>query len=77
MNKAHGEGKVVSVAKDVYYRNVVLFVQHLQSLVTFKGAALDKANVATSLRDFALECYTSELGNFDRNALNNDPDVKS
>ena len=27
--KAHGEGEVVSVGKDVYYRNVVLFVQRI------------------------------------------------
>lgn len=56
---------------------MVLFVQRLQSLVTFKGAALVKANVAMSLRDFALEWYTSELSDFDRNALNNNPGVKS
>ena len=77
LDRAHGEGEVVSVGKDVYYRNVVLFVQRLQSLVTFKGAALVKANVATSLRGSVLEWYTSELSDFDRDALNNDPGVKS
>lgn len=77
LDKVHGEGEIVFVDKDVYYRNVVLFVQHLQSLITFKGAALVKVNVATSLRGSALEWYTSELSNFDRDALNNDPDVKS
>ncbi len=77
LDRAHGEGEVVSVGKDVYYRNVMLFVQRLQSLVIFKGAALVKANVATSLRGSALEWYTSELSNFDRDALNNDPGVKS
>ena len=49
LDKAHGEGGIVSVEKDVYYRNVVLFVQHLQSLVIFKRADLVKANIATSL----------------------------
>ena len=49
LDRAHGEGEVVLVGKDVYYRNIVLFVQRLQSLVTFKEAALVKANVATSL----------------------------
>ena len=77
LDKAHGEGKIVSVGKDVYYRNVVLFVQHLQNLVTFKGVALVKANIATSLRGSALEWYNSELSDFDRDALNNDPGVKS
>ena len=77
LDKANGEGEVVLVDKDVYYRNVVLFVQRFQSLVTFKGAALVKANVATLLQGSALEWYTSELSNFDRDALNNDPGVKS
>ncbi len=77
LDRAHGEGEIVLVGKDVYYRNVVLFVQRLQSLETFKGAALVKANVATSLRGSALEWYTSELSDFDRDAVNNDPRVKS
>ena len=29
LDRAHGEGEIVLVGKDVYYRNVVLFVQHL------------------------------------------------
>ena len=65
------------MGKDVYYRNVVLFIQRLQSLVTFRGASLVKANIATSLRGSALEWYTLELSDFDRDALNNDPGVKS
>ena len=77
LDKAYEEGEIVSVGKDVYYRNVVLFVQRLQSLVTFRGAVLMKANIAKSLRGSALEWYTSKLSNFDRNALNNDPGVKS
>ena len=55
LDRVHGEGKIVLVGKDVYYKNVVLFVQHLQSLVMFRGAALVKANIATSLRGSALE----------------------
>lgn len=77
LDKAHGEGKIVSVGKDIYYKNVVLFVQRLQNLVTFKGATFVKANIATSFRGSALEWYTFELSDFDRNALNNDPGVKS
>ncbi len=77
LNRAHGEGEMVLVGKDVYYRNVVLFVQRLQSLITFRKASIVKANIATSLQSSALEWYTSELSDFDRNALNNDPSVKS
>lgn len=55
LDKAHGEGEIVLIEKDVYYRIVVLFMQHLQSLVTFRGAALVKTNIATSLQGSALE----------------------
>ena len=49
LNKAHGNGELVSMGKNIYYKNVMLFVQRLQSLVIFKRAAFVKANVATSL----------------------------
>ena len=45
--------------------------------MTFRRAAFVKSNIATSLQDFALEWYTSGLSNFDCDALNNDPGVKS
>ena len=35
LDTAHGEGEIVSVGKDVYYRNVIFFIQRLQSLVIF------------------------------------------
>lgn len=55
LDRAHSKGEIVLVDKDVYYKNVVLFVQHLQSLVTIKEAALIKANITISLRGSALE----------------------
>lgn len=58
------------MGKDVYYRNVVLFVQRLQNLITFKEAPLVKANIPTSLRGSALEWYTSELDDSKRENLN-------
>lgn len=35
LDRAHGKGEIVSVRKDVNYRNIVFFIQRLQSLVTF------------------------------------------
>lgn len=77
LNRIYGKSQIVSVCKDVYYRNVVLFVQHLQRLLTFKGAAFVKTNIDMFLCDFALEWYTFKLNNFDRNILNNNSGVKS
>lgn len=75
--KVHGEGKVVLVEKNVYYRNVILFVEHIQNLVIFKDTSLAKANILTLLRGSALEWYTSKLTEFDYDALNNNPGMKS
>lgn len=77
LNKAHKEGEIVLVGKNVYYRNVIFFVQRLQNLVTFRDVALVKANIASSIRGSALEWYTFELSYFSRNALNNDPNVNN
>lgn len=56
---------------------MVVFIQHLQSLVTFKEATFVKVNVATFLWSFTLEWYIFELSNFDHNALNNNLCMKS
>ncbi len=74
-DKAHDAGEVVSVGKDVYYRDVVMFTQRIQNLVTFRGATLFKANIATSLRGSALESYTSELNDQERERLYRDSGV--
>lgn len=76
-DRVYGEGEIVSVGKDGYYMNVVLFVLCLQSLVTFQWANFVKANIAISLQGSVLKCYTSKLSDFDRNALNNNPGVES
>lgn len=75
--KVYGIGKVISVGKNDYYRNVVLFVQCIQNLVMFKGATLVKANIPTSLRRSVLKWYTSKLAEFNHDILNNNPNLKS
>lgn len=57
------------VKKEVYYKNVVLFIQHKQNLVTFKSIALVKANISTLLRESAFKWYISKLTEFDWNVL--------
>ncbi len=76
-DKVYRENEIIPVRKDMYYRNVVLFIQRFQCLVTFRSTAFVKANITISFRGSALECYTFELSNFDCDALNNDPSMKS
>lgn len=54
--KAHGEDIIVAICKNVYYRNILLFLKHLQRLITFKRAIFVKANIVTFIEDSALEC---------------------
>lgn len=49
IDRAHKKGEIVLVGKDVYYQNIVLFLQRFQSLVTFWEATFLKTNIATSL----------------------------
>lgn len=55
LNRVYKEGEIILIGKNVYYKNIVLFIQHFQSLVTFCGTALVKANIATSFQGSALE----------------------
>lgn len=59
------------------YKNMMLFVQHLPTLVTFSVATLMKGNIATSFQNPLFKLYSSQFSNFDRNALNNKPDIKN
>lgn len=55
LNKTYSKSEIVLDGKNVYYKNVVFFVQRLQSLVTFKGAGLVKANIVVFLCDLAFK----------------------
>ena len=76
-DKADGAGEIVSLRKDVYYQNVIFFIQHIEYLVTFRGANLVMANIANSLRSSALEWYTSELDDQKRERHHRDSSVDS
>lgn len=77
LDKTHKESEVVLIKKDVYYKNMVLFMEHLQSLVTFRNVVFIKANIFISFHNSALKWYTLEFSNFDQDALNNNPGIKN
>ena len=54
LDKSYGEGKVVTVGKDVYYRLVILFIERIKDLASVKGAILVRSNINTCLRGTAL-----------------------
>lgn len=63
LNMAYRKKKVITVGRNIYYQNIVLFVQRIRDLIVFKGADLVKANLATSLQGSALEWHTFKLDN--------------
>lgn len=48
--KAYSKGKMFLVGKNIYYKNVIFFVQPIQNLVIIKGVTLVKANIFTLLK---------------------------
>ena len=72
LDKSHEEGEIVTVSKDVYYWSVMLFIEHIQDIVTIKGAQLVRTNLNICLWSASLTWYTSELFNLERIGLWND-----
>ncbi len=55
--------------KDVYYRNVHLFIKRVLNIAITKGVDLVRTNLNTCLRDIALIWYTIELIAFEQSRL--------
>ena len=72
LHKSHGDGEIITVGKDVYYRSVMLFIERIWDMATIKGAQLVRINLNTCLCGAALAWYTSELSNLERVGLQND-----
>ena len=72
LDKAYGEGELLTVGRDTYYRNVHLFVERIKDLAMIKGAALVRNNINTALRGSAQSWYTAELTNLERIGLRSD-----
>lgn len=60
---------MVRDGKDVYYRNVNLFVERILDLAATKGHDAVKTNLNTCLRGTALIWYTAELTSLERSGL--------
>ena len=72
LDKSYGEGEIVTVGKDIYYRSVILFIERVRDLAATKSDSLVRTNLNTCLRGSALRWYTAELSNLERIGLRND-----
>lgn len=69
LDKSYGDGEIVTVGKDVYYRSVLLFVERIKDVASVKGEAIVRTNLNTCFRGSALAWYTAELSNLERRGL--------
>ena len=72
LDKAYGDGELLTVGRDTYYRNVHLFVERIKDLAMIKGSVLVRNNLNTALRGSAQSWYTAELTNLERIGLRSD-----
>ena len=69
LEDSYGAGDVVQVGRDVYYRDVFLFVERIKDAVTTYGAETVRANLSTCLRGTAQIWYTEGLSDLEKQAL--------
>lgn len=73
----YGGKKRVSTSEIVYYKNVMLFIQRIPSIVNSKSVTLVKTNINIFFEGFVPQWYTFQLSNFDCNIFNNNSGIKN
>ena len=63
------DAPVKSLQNHTYYHDVCVFVERLEDLQAIKGEDLVPNNIHASLRGSALDWYTVELTDFERQSL--------
>ena len=76
LDKSYGEGEIVTVGKDTYFRSVILFTERLRDVAAVKGFPIVKANLNTALRGTALLWYTTELSDLEKLGLRAGNDIE-
>lgn len=66
---AKGTEPVISISHCTYYRDVYTFVDRLCDMVQLKGEDAVRAYTSACLKGAALEWYTSELTEFEKESL--------
>ena len=66
---SYDTGPMIRDGKDVYYRNVHLFIERVLDLASTKGADVVRTNLNTCLRGSALIWYIAELTALERSGL--------
>ncbi len=69
LDEAYGKGDIVQMGKDVYYRDVHLFLGQAKAAATIKGSHLICISLHICLREDAQQWYAAELLDLQRDGL--------
>ena len=66
LNKSYDEDEIVTVEKNIYYRNVMLFVKKIKDIAQIKDSTIVRTDLNECLREVAQDWYIVELFNLER-----------
>ncbi|CAG8950508.1 hypothetical protein HYFRA_00007005 [Hymenoscyphus fraxineus] len=69
LDESFGKGDIVTVGKDVWFRDVFLFTERIKDIALLKGQNSVRGIVTSCLRGSALAWYTAELSDLERAGL--------
>ena len=69
LEESYGPGDVVQIDRNVYYRNVFMFVERIKDAMTTYEAETIRTNLSTCLRETAQIWYTEGLSDLEKQAL--------
>ena len=52
LNKLYGNDEIIIIGKNVYYRNVILFIERIRNLLIIKGIIFIRININIIFRGF-------------------------
>ncbi|KAJ9405571.1 hypothetical protein DTO045G8_6601 [Paecilomyces variotii] len=64
-----GDGPVVTLGSHTHYRDVLVFIDRIKDMATDKGELTVRTRVHASLRGAALQWFTAELTQFEKDSL--------
>ena len=74
LNKSYEEDEIVTIEKNIYYRNVMLFVKKIKNIAQIKESVTVRIDLNECLREAAQNWYIAELFNLKRTELRADID---
>lgn len=69
LHSSYGPAEIVTIGKESFYRNASVFLDRLDDIVRLRGGEIVRNNIPTCLRGAALQWYTTELGDLEKQSL--------